>query len=37
MFFQNYRLSKSLLKNSLESVVSETPSTVKMLMGAKPL
>ena len=37
MFFQNYRLSKSLLKNSLESVVSETPSTVKMLMGAKTL
>ena len=37
MYFQNYRLPKTWLKNSLERAVSEPPSTVKMLMGAKHL
>ena len=35
MYFQNYRLSKTCLKNSLERAVSEPPSTDNMLMGAK--
>ena len=35
MYFQHYRLSKTWLKNSLESVVSEPPLTVNMLMGGK--
>ena len=37
MYFPNYRLSKTWLNHSLESAVSEPPSTVTRLMGAKHL
>ena len=37
MYFWNYRLSKTWLSHSLENIVSEPPSTVNVLMGAKHL
>ena len=37
MFFQNHRLSKAWLNHSLESAVSEPPSTVNILMDAEHL
>ena len=37
MFFSIYRLSNTLLDHSLESAVSEHPSTVNMLKGPKHL
>ena len=37
MYFQKYGLSMTSLKNSLESNVSEAPSTVNLLLGAKHL
>ena len=37
MYFRNYKLSKAWLNHSVESTVSEPPSTVNMLMGAKCL
>ena len=35
MYLKNYKLWKTLLKNSLESAVSEFPSTMKMVLGGK--
>ena len=35
MYFQNQILSKTWLNHSLESTVSESPSTVNVLMGGK--
>ena len=37
MSLRNYGISKTWLKNSLDSTVSEPPSTANMLMGAKHL
>ena len=37
MSFRNYRLSKAWLNHSLESAVSEPPSTVNVLMGLAPM
>ena len=37
MYFRNDRLSNAWLNHSLESVVSEPPSTVNVLMGVKHL
>ena len=37
MYFRNYRMSKAWLNHSLEIAVSEPPSTVNVLMGAKHL
>ena len=37
MYFRNYKLSKTWFNHSLESAISEPPSTVNVLMGAKNL
>ena len=37
MYFQNYRLSKKWLDQSLKSAVSEHPLTLNMLKGTKHL
>ena len=37
MYFRNYKLSKTWFNHSLESAISEPPSTVNVLMGARNL
>ena len=37
MYFRNYRLSNTWLNHPLESAISESRSTLNVLMGAKHL